>query len=112
MPNNAQNFKFFGVSINEEEGDVIPTEVIGRISTAGYCLKLPGMSLNLSALLYANFFRQHGYRKRALEAFEELEKAGLGESITTTVVYRDSAHYRLTPTPLFWPSNEIGGYTH
>ena len=92
---------FFGVSINEEEGDVIPTEVIGRISTAGYCLKLPGKSLNLSALPYANFFRQHGYRKRALEVFEELERARLGELITTTVVYRDSAHYRLSAHPAF-----------
>ena len=47
------------------------------------CLKLKGKLINLTTFLCAKYFRQHGYKKRALEAFEELEKAGFGELITT-----------------------------
>ena len=47
-------------------------------STPGYCLKLPGKRLNLTALLYAKRFRSHGYKTGALAAFNELEEAGLG----------------------------------
>ena len=47
-------------------------------STPAHCLRLPGRKLNLTALLYAKRFRNHGYKKGALEAFNELEGAGLG----------------------------------
>ena len=47
-------------------------------TTPGYCLTLPGMKLNLTALLYAKKFRNHGYKTGALAAFNELEEAGLG----------------------------------
>ena len=36
------------------------------------------MKLNLTALLYAKTFRNHGYKTGALAAFNELEEAGLG----------------------------------
>ena len=48
-------------------------------STPGYCLKLPGRNLNLTALLYAKKFRNHGYKSGALAAFDELEAEGLGK---------------------------------
>ena len=48
------------------------------VTTPGYCLKLPGKNLNLTALLYAKKFRYHGYKTGALTAFGELELAGLG----------------------------------
>ena len=47
-------------------------------STPAHCLRLPGRKLNLTALLYAKRFRNHGYKKGALVAFRELEDAGLG----------------------------------
>ena len=47
-------------------------------STPAHCLKLPGKKLDLTALLYAKWFRNHGYKKGALSAFRELEEAGLG----------------------------------
>ena len=47
-------------------------------STPAHCLRLPGRKLNLTALLYAKRFRNHGYKKGALAAFRELEEAGLG----------------------------------
>ena len=54
------------------------SEGTSECSTPGYCLKLPGKRLNLSALLYAKKFRAHGYKSGAIAAFKELEKAGLG----------------------------------
>ena len=48
------------------------------VNTPGYCLKLPGKNLNLTALLYAKKFRYHGYKTGALMVFGELELAGLG----------------------------------
>ena len=48
------------------------------VNTPGYCLKLPGKNLNLTALLYAKKFRYHGYKTGALTAFGKLELAGLG----------------------------------
>ena len=36
------------------------------VNTPGYCLKLPGKNLNLTALLYAKKFRYHGYKTGAL----------------------------------------------
>ena len=45
-----------------------------QCSTPGYCLKLPGKKLNLTALLYAKKFRNHNYKSGALAAFRELEK--------------------------------------
>ena len=56
----------------------MPTTIVIHSSTPGYCLKLPGKRLNLSALLYAKKFRSHGYKSGAITAFKELEKAGLG----------------------------------
>ena len=47
-------------------------------STPAHCLRLPGRKLNLTALLYAKRFHNHGYKKGALAAFYELEEAGLG----------------------------------
>ena len=61
-----------------------PTTSQSSITTAGYCLKLPGKQLNLTALLYAKKFRNHGYKSGALAAFAELEAAGLGTMITNT----------------------------
>lgn len=49
-----------------------------RSDTPRFCLKLPGRKLDLFALLYAKRFRDHGYKKGALAAFQELEKKGLG----------------------------------
>lgn len=48
------------------------------MSTTGYCLTLPGMKLDLTALNYAKKFRNHGYKNGALAAFTKLEEAGLG----------------------------------
>ena len=48
------------------------------MNTPGYCLKLPGKQLNLSALLYAKKFRAYGYKSGAVDAFKELEAEGLG----------------------------------
>ena len=49
-----------------------------EVGTPGYCLLLPGRKLNLTALLYAKKFRNHGYKTGALAAFGDLEAAGLG----------------------------------
>ncbi|XP_065911094.1 uncharacterized protein [Dysidea avara] len=49
-----------------------------ELNTPGYCLKLPGKQLNLSALLYAKKFRAYGYKSGAVDAFKELEAEGLG----------------------------------
>ena len=46
--------------------------------TPRFCLKLPGKQLNLTALLYAKKFRDHGYKNGAIEAFKELALADLG----------------------------------
>ncbi len=43
-----------------------------------HALKLPRRRLNMSALTYEEKFRHHGWKAGALQAFEELEKAGLG----------------------------------
>lgn len=47
-------------------------------SLAAYCLQLPGKKLHLSALLAAKKFRGRGNKCAALNAFRELEVAGLG----------------------------------
>ena len=52
-----------------------------KTSLAAYCLLLPGKKLNLSALLAAKTFRGQGNKVAALEAFRELEAAGLGKLI-------------------------------
>ena len=49
--------------------------------TAAHCLKLPGKSLNLTALLYAKKFRGHGYKTGAQAAFKRLVQDGLGEQV-------------------------------
>ena len=52
---------------------------------AAHTLKLPRKRLDLAALTYAKKYRNFGWKAGALQAFEELEKAGLGrvEAITT-----------------------------
>lgn len=55
-----------------------PSDGADTSSTPAFCLKLPGRRLNLTALLYAKRFRDHGYKTGALAAFNELEEAGLG----------------------------------
>ena len=52
-----------------------------KTSLATYCLLLPGKNLHLSALLAAKKFRGRGNKVAALEAFRDLEAAGLGKLI-------------------------------
>lgn len=58
--------------------EVSPVDTADTSTTPAYCLRLPGRRLNLTALLYAKRFRDHGYKTGALAAFNELEEAGLG----------------------------------
>ena len=44
----------------------------------GFCLKLPGKRLNLTALLYAKKFRAYGYKPGAIDAFKALAADGVG----------------------------------
>ena len=46
-----------------------------------YTLLLPGATLNLSALLMRKKFVGKGNKEGAVEAFRELEKAGLGKLV-------------------------------
>lgn len=65
-------------------------------STPAHCLRLPGKKLNLTALLYAKRFRNHGYKKGALAAFHELEEAGLGVMETKKTKSGTVGHVQLT----------------
>lgn len=64
----------FGV--DEDQGEEL---ALDTNNTPGLCLRLPGQFLNLTALLYAKRFRDHGYKKGAQAAFKQLEEAGLGK---------------------------------
>lgn len=44
-----------------------------------YALLLPGATLNLSSLLMRKKFMGKGNKEGAVEAFKELQKAGLGQ---------------------------------
>ena len=63
---------------NSGISEVYPLDGADTSSTPAFCLKLPGRRLNLTALLYAKRFRDHGYKTGALAAFNQLEEAGLG----------------------------------
>ena len=62
--------------LNFNSGHVATTQT-GSASLMAYCLLLPGKKLHLSALLTAKRFRGKGNKDSAVEAFRELEKAGL-----------------------------------
>ena len=51
---------------------------VGNISTAAYCLLLPGVTLDLSTLLSSKKFRTKGSKEGALAAMRMLQNDGLG----------------------------------
>lgn len=53
-------------------------------NAAAHCLKLPGKRLHLTPLNNAKRFRNFGYKKGALKAFEELQMSELGKVETST----------------------------
>ena len=53
-------------------------------SAAAHCLKLPGKNLLLTPLNNAKRFRNFGYKKGAMKAFEELQMSELGTLETVT----------------------------
>ena len=58
------------VYMNSSDGD--------SVSTAAYCLRLPGIILDLSTLLSSKKFRNKGGKEGALAAMRLLHSDGLG----------------------------------
>lgn len=58
------------VCVNSSDG--------GGMSTAAYCLQLPGVTLDLSTLLSGKKFRNKGGKEGALAAMRLLKSDGLG----------------------------------
>ena len=52
-----------------------------ELSTAEFCLNLPGKTLFLSHLLTLKKFRKRGNKDGALQAFFKLEEDGLGKVV-------------------------------
>ena len=48
---------------NEDNLEANEDNLESMNSTPAHCLKLPGKKLDLTALLYAKQFRNHGYKK-------------------------------------------------
>ena len=80
-------------------------------SAAAHCLKLPGKNLHLTPLNNAKRFRNFGYKKGAMKAFEELQMSELGTLETVTnkngaVSCLYSSYSTVTVEP--WLSEQLG----
>jgi len=83
QPKNFCNFytldSLMDFTNQKDDGDEIPIEE--TIETAGFCLLLPGATLDLSSLLAAKKFRYKHGKKGALLAMKMLQRENLGELI-------------------------------